>query len=192
MKSIELKGTIRESVGKKNSKTLRVNESIPCIMYGGKDSVYFSVGEKELKEIIYTPKVYLVSLNINDKKYLAKIQDIQFHPVSDKAIHIDFFEVSDDKKVIMEVPVQVEGNSIGVKEGGKLVQDSRKLKVKGLVKDIPDEITIDVTTLGVGKSIRVGELTHDKIEFLNMKSCPVVSVKMTRAARGAAEAAAKA
>lgn len=188
MKSIELKGIIRESVGKKDSKALRANETVPCILYGGKDSVYFSVVEKDLKEIIYTPKVYMIALDVNGKKYLAKIQDIQYHPVSDAPIHIDFYELSDDKKVEIEVPVRIEGNSIGVKEGGKLVQDSRKLKVRGLVKDIPDEIVLDITTLGVGKSLRVGDLTHDKVEFLNLKNNPVVSIRLTRAARGEAAA----
>lgn len=191
MKSIELKGTIRETIGKNNSKALRANENVPCILYGGKDTVYFSVIEKDLKEIIYTPKVYFIALDINGKKYLSKIQDIQYHPVSDKPLHIDFYEVAEDKKVVMDVPVRIEGNSVGVKEGGKLVQDSRKLKVKGFVKDMPDEITLDVTNLGVGKALRVGDLTHDKVEFLTMKNIPVVSVKITRAARGAAETAGK-
>jgi large subunit ribosomal protein L25 len=189
MKSIELKGTIRESVGKKNSKALRTNETVPCVLYGGKDNLYFSVSEKDLKEILYTPKVYLISLDIKGKKTLAKIQDIQFHPVSDAPIHIDFYEVTDDKKITIDIPVRVEGNSIGVKEGGKLVQDARKLKVKGIVKNIPDEIVLDVTNLGVGKSMRVGDLTHDKVEFLDLKNNPVVSVKLTRASRGAEAAA---
>ena len=186
MKSIELKGTIRESVGKKSSKTLRTNATVPCILYGGKDSVCFSVVEKDLKEIIYTPKVYMIALDISGKKYLAKMHDVQYHPVSDAPIHIDFYEVSDDKKVDIEIPVRVEGNSIGVKEGGKLVQDSRKLKVRGLVKNIPDEIVLDITDLGVGKSLRVGDLTHDKVEFRDLKNNPVVSVRLTRAARGEA------
>jgi len=192
MKSIELKGTIRESVGKKDSKAIRSNEAVPCVLYGGKDSVYFSVVEKDLKEIIYTPKVYLIALDINGKKHLAKIQDVQYHPVSDAPLHIDFYEVSDDKKIEIQVPVRVEGNSIGVKEGGKLVQDSRKLNIRGLVKNIPDEIVLDITTLGIGKSLRVGDLTHDKVEFLDLKNNPVVSVRLTRAARGEATDAAAA
>jgi len=192
MKSIELKGTIRESVGKKDSKAIRSNEAVPCVLYGGKDSVYFSVVEKDLKEIIYTPKVYMIALDINGKKHLAKIQDVQYHPVSDAPLHIDFYEVSDDKKIEIQVPVRVEGNSIGVKEGGKLVQDSRKLNIRGLVKNIPDEIVLDITTLGIGKSLRVGDLTHDKVEFLDLKNNPVVSVRLTRAARGEATDAAAA
>ncbi|MDP4208979.1 MAG: 50S ribosomal protein L25/general stress protein Ctc [Bacteroidota bacterium] len=189
MKSIELKGTIRETVGKNSSKVLRANETVPCVLYGGKESVHFSVEESDLKPVIYTPNVYLVALEIDGKKYTAKIQDLQVHPVTDKVIHLDFYEVSEDKKIVIELPVRTSGNSIGVKEGGKLVQDLRKLKVKASLSELPDEITIDVTSLGLGKTIRVGELVHDKVEFLNFKNSPVVSVKMTRAARGAAEAA---
>ena len=192
MKSIELKGTVREKVGKSNSKKIRIGEGVPCVLYGGKEYAFFSVIEKDLKEILYTPSVYLIDLNIDGKVKKAKIQDLQFHPVTDQVIHIDFYEVDNDKKIVIEIPVRVEGNSIGVKEGGKLIQDRRKLKVKGLVKNIPDEIVIDVTTLALGKSVMVGELVGKNIEFLDLKNNPVVSVKMTRAARGAAEAAAAA
>jgi large subunit ribosomal protein L25 len=192
MKSIELNGTIRKETGKTSSKAVRAAENVPCVLYGGKESVFFSVVEKDLKEVLYTPTVFLVDLNVDGKKYKAKIQDLQIHPVSDSVMHIDFFEVSDDKKIDIELPVVVEGNCVGVKEGGKLVLDSRKLKVRGLVKNLPDVISIDVTELGLGKSMRVAELVSDKYEFLNPKSSPVVSVRMTRAAKGAADAAAAA
>ena len=192
MKSIDLKGTVREEVGKKNNRTLRAGDNVPCVLYGGKESMFFSVVEKDLKEIIYTPNVYLIALNIEGKKFTAKIQDIQYHPVSDKPLHIDFLEVSADKSIVMEIPVRVEGNSIGVKEGGKLIQDLRKVKVKSLVKNLPDEIVVDITELSLGKSITVGELSKKNVEFLNLVTSPVVSVKLTRAARGAAETAAAA
>lgn len=192
MKSIDLNGTVRENLGKNGSKQIRANESVPCILYGGDSSVYFSVIEKDLKPIIFTPEVYLINLEVAGKKYLAKIQDVQYHPVTDSPLHIDFLLVSDKKKIEMELPVKVEGNSIGVKEGGKLVQDLRKLKVKGFIKDLPDHISIDVTDLGLGKTMRVGDLTAQQFDFLNFKNSPVVSVKVTRAARGAAEVAAKA
>ncbi len=192
MKSIELKGTVREKVGKGNSKQVRANESVPCVLYGGKEYAFFSVIEKDLKEILYTPHVYLIDLNIDGKKIMAKIQDLQFHPVTDKVLHIDFYEVDANKTIVIEIPVRVEGNSIGVKEGGKLIQDRRKLKVRGIVKDLPDEIVLEVSDLGLGKSIMVGDISREKIEFLDLKNNPVVSVKMTRAARGAAEAAAPA
>ncbi len=187
MKSINLKGTVRESVGKNSSKTLRAGENVPCILYGGKNSVNFSVIEKDLKHVIYTPHVYMIDLDISGQKYTAKIQDIQFHPVTDKPDHIDFYEVSDDKKIVIDLPVILKGNSIGVREGGRLIQDRRKVKVRGLVKNIPDEIIIDVTELVIGKSVKVADLAYDKIEFLDLKNSPVVSVKVTRVARTAEE-----
>jgi large subunit ribosomal protein L25 len=185
MKSIELKGTIREKVGKASSKTIRAAEQVPCILYGGKDLVYFSVIEKDLKHILYTPKVCLVALDVNGKKYTAKIQDIQFHPVTDGVNHIDFYEVSADKKITMDIPVLTTGSSVGVREGGRLIQDRRKVKVRGLVKNIPDDITIDITDMIIGKSVKVGDLVSKNLEFLDLKHTPVVSVKVTRVARAA-------
>jgi large subunit ribosomal protein L25 len=189
MKSIELKGTIREKLGKASSKTIRAAENVPCILYGGKSSVYFSVIEKDLKHILYTPHVYLINLNVNGQTHVAKIQDIQFHPVSDAVNHIDFYEVSDDKEIIIDLPVIVTGNSVGVREGGKLIQDKRKVKVKGLVKNIPDEISIDISEIGIGENIKVGDLEHKNLEFLDLKHTPVVSVKVTRIAKAAEETA---
>jgi large subunit ribosomal protein L25 len=183
MKSIELKGTIREKLGKASSKTIRAAENVPCILYGGKSSVYFSVIEKDLKHILYTPHVYLIDLDVNGQKYRSKIQDIQFHPVSDAVNHIDFYEVSDDKEITIDLPVIVTGNSVGVREGGKLIQDKRKVKVRGLVKNIPDEISVDISEIGIGKSVKVGDLVHKNLEFLDMKHSPVVSVKVTRIAK---------
>ena len=152
--------------------------------------IHFSVDEADLKPIIYTPNVYIIDLEINGIKHSAKIHALQFHPTSDKVIHIDFYEVDPDKKIIIEIPVKIEGNSSGVREGGKLVQDMRKLKVLGMVKALPDEILIDISPLGIGKSIRVSDLSKKDIDFLDYKNSPVVSVKLTRAARGAAETAA--
>lgn len=189
MKYIDLKGVVRENLGKTGSRKVRKEENVPCILYGEKTSVYFSVNEKELKEAIYTPNVYLINLDIDGKKYEAKIQDIQFHPVTDVPIHLDFLLIDKAKKVTVELPVRVQGNSVGVREGGKLVQELRKLKVKGLVKDLPEEINIDITNLGLGKSMRVGDLTLKNIELLNIKTNPVVSVRATRQSRGTEAAA---
>lgn len=185
MKYIDLKGVVRENLGKNASKSVRASENVPCILYGENTNVSFSVNEKELKEAIYTPNVYLVNLDIDNKKYEAKIQDIQFHPVTDAPIHIDFLLIDPAKKISIELPVRLQGNSIGVREGGKLAQELRKLKVRGLVKDIPDDITIDITNLGLGKSLRVGDLSFENIELLNIKTNPVVSVRATRQSRGA-------
>ena len=191
MKSIELKGTVRKAVGKKDSKAVRNGESVPCVLYGGKESVFFSVVERDLKPVLFTPDVCLVDLDIDGKAYKAKIQDLQFHPVSDDVLHIDFYEVTEDKIINIELPVITTGNSIGVKEGGKLVVDKRKLKVRGVVKNLPEVITIDITELSIGKALRVSDLKAEGYEFLDAKSIPVVSIKMTRAARGAAADAAK-
>jgi large subunit ribosomal protein L25 len=190
MKYIDLKGVVRESLGKTANKKIRANEDVPCILYGENTNVYFAVNHKELKTVIYTPNVYLVNLDIDNKKYEAKVQDVQFHPVTDMPVHVDFLLINKDKKITVDLPVRVQGNSIGVREGGKLSQELRKLKVKGFVKDLPDEISIDITNLGLGKSMRVGDLAVSNIEFLNMKASPVVSVKATRQSRGAETAAA--
>jgi large subunit ribosomal protein L25 len=189
MKSIELKGNVRTTLGKNSSEKLRNKKHVPCILYGGKELIHFSVEEPDLKPIIYTPHVYLIDLEIDGKKHKAKIHALQFHPVTDKVIHIDFYEVDADKKIIIELPVKIEGNSIGVREGGKLIQDLRKLKVRGLVKNLPDEIVVDISPVAIGKSIRVEDLSLKNIDFLDFKNSPVVSVKLTRAARGTAETA---
>lgn len=191
MKSVELQGTLRDSKGKKASKSLRAQENVPCVLYGNGENKYFYASEGSFREIIYTPNVYLINLDLNGKKHKAIIQDIQFHPVTDKLVHIDFLEVSDDKKVVVNLPVTVSGNSQGVKEGGKLSIDKKRLKVKALVKNIPEVINVDITTLGMGKTIRVGELSVDNVEFVESASIPVVSVKATRAAKEAAESTAK-
>ncbi|HEX3006082.1 MAG TPA: 50S ribosomal protein L25/general stress protein Ctc [Bacteroidales bacterium] len=191
MKSVELKGTLRDSRGKKASKNLRAQENVPCILYGNGENKLFYAAESQFREIIYTPNVYLINLDLNGSKHKAIIQDIQFHPVTDKLVHIDFFEVSDDKKVVVNLPINTTGNSIGVKEGGKLSLDKKRIKVKAFVKDMPEIITIDITSLGMGKTIRIGELKFDKIEFVEPASMPVISIKATRAAKEAAETPAK-
>ncbi len=187
MKSIELKGIVRTTLGKNSSEKLRNKKRVPSILYGGKELIHFSVEEPDLKPIIFSPHVYLIDLEVDGKKHVAKIHAMQFHPVSDKVIHIDFYEVDPDKKIEIDLPIKIEGNSEGVREGGKLIQDLRKLKVRGLAKNLPDEVVVDISSLALGKSIRVGDLTSKGIEFLDSKNSPVVSVKLTRAARGAAE-----
>lgn len=189
MKTVELQGTLRDLKGKKASKSLRAQENVPCVLYGNGENKYFYAAESSFREIIYTPNVYLINLDLNGKKHQAIIQDIQFHPVTDKLVHIDFYEVSDDKKVVVSLPIKTSGNSQGVKEGGKLSVDRKRLKVKAFVKDMPEIIDIDITNLGMGKTIRIGDLKFDKVEFVESASIPVLSVKTTRAAKEAAEAA---
>jgi len=191
MKTFELKGNIRSGLGKKAAKADRATDSVPCVLYGLGENVHFSATNSDLRKLIYSPEVYIVSLDIDGKKTKAIMKDLQFHPVTDKVLHIDFLEVSEKKPVVMEIPVKLQGLAEGVKAGGKLALEMRKLKVKGLYVDFPEEIIVDVTQLGLGKSIQVGALNVDKLELLNAKNAVVTQVKLTRAARGAAAAAAK-
>ena len=192
MKSFELKGTVREGVGKKAAKAIRRANNVPCVLYGGENNVNFTVTNADLRKLIYTPEVYLVNLDIDGKKCNAIVKDLQFHPVTDKILHIDFLEVSENKPVVVEIPVKLDGLAEGVKAGGKLSLEMRKLRVKGIYTQIPARIVIDGTSLGLGKSIQVGAVSVPDLEILNAKNAVVAQVKLTRAARGAAAAAAAA
>jgi large subunit ribosomal protein L25 len=185
MKTIELKAAKRESFGKTATKQIRKEGNVPCVLYGGKETIHATALLKEFNKLIYTPDVHLVKLNIDGTSHDAIIQDVQFHPVTDDAIHIDFFQLFEDKPVTIEIPVKVKGLAAGVKAGGKLTIEKRKLKVKGLAKDLPTQLEIDITDLGLGKGIQVGHLNFKNLELLNNKNQVVVSVKLTRAARAA-------
>jgi len=192
MESIALKASLRKETGKKSSKMVRTQENVPCVLYGGKENINFFASESDFRHLLFTPSVYIVHIGIDGNNYNAIIKDLQFHPATDKLLHADFFEISDDKPVTVEIPVKLNGSSIGVREGGKLMVDKRKVKVKGYTKDIPAEIDIDITELKVGKSIRAGEIvTGGKYEVVLAKETPIVSVRTTRAAAAAAQEAAK-
>lgn len=186
MKSIELKGEVRKSIGKKDSKKLRREEKTPCVLYGGKENIHFAVEKQNLKKLVYTPNVYLVDLAIDGANRKAILKDIQFHPVSEEILHIDFLEIFDDKPVEIDIPVSLIGLAAGVQTGGKLQTLNRKLKVKALPKDLPDTLEIDIAGLELGKSIKVGEVSFENIELLNSKNSVIASVKLTRAAKGMA------
>ena len=190
MKTFELKGLLRKDLGKKASKADRVSESVPCVLYGGAANVHFTTTVSDLRKLVYSPEVFVVDLDIEGAKCKAVMKALQFHPVTDKVLHIDFLEISDKKPVVVEIPVKLEGLAEGVKAGGKLALEMRKLKVKGLYTQIPESIVIDVTALGLGKSIQVGAVAVENLELLNAKNAVVCQVKLTRAARGAAAAAA--
>lgn len=190
MKTFELKGAVRTDLGKKASKAERVADSVPCVLYGGASNVHFTTTNSDLRKLVYSPEVYVVNLDVDGNKCKAIMKDLQFHPVTDKILHIDFLEVSETKPVVVEIPVKLEGLAEGVKAGGKLALEMRKLKVKGLYTQIPESISIDVTSLGLGKTIQVGALVVENLEILNAKNAVVCQVKLTRAARGAAAAAA--
>ena len=190
MKVFELKGTVRTGLGKKATIADRVSDNVPCVLYGGAENVHFTATASDLRKLIYSPEVYIVDLTVDGKSCKAIMKSLQFHPVSDRVLHIDFLEVSETKPVVVEIPVQLNGLAEGVKAGGKLSLEMRKLRVKGLYTNFPERINIDVTNLGLGKSIQVGALKLENLEILNAKIAVVAQVKLTRAARGAAAAAA--
>lgn len=181
MKTIEIKAEARKNLGKKETEKLRKQGMVPGVLYGGSEPVHFYVPENNLRHLVYTPNVYIVNLTIDSRNTKAILQDIQFHPVTDHILHIDFKEVFDDKPVVMRIPIKLTGSSVGVRAGGKLKQSVRYLKVKGLIKDLPDQLTIDISDLNIGKSIRVGDLSFENIELLDNKRLQVVSVQVTRA-----------
>ena len=190
MKSIE--------IGKKATHSLRKNNSVPCVLYGvQKDengnqvATHFTVTVDGLRKLVYTPHIYVVDLNIDGKVVNAIMKDIQFHPVTDAILHVDFLQINEENPIVMEVPVQMEGLAEGVKAGGKLALQMRKLKVKALYSAIPERLIVNVTSLGLGKTIKVGELNYEGLEILNAKEAVVCAVKLTRAARGAQAAAGK-
>ncbi|KAB2826696.1 MAG: 50S ribosomal protein L25/general stress protein Ctc [Bacteroidales bacterium] len=191
MKVFELKGTVRTDLGKKATKADRAGDNVPCVLYGGAENVHFTATASDLRKLIYSPEVYIVNLSVDGKTCKAIMKSLQFHPVSDRVLHIDFLEVSESKPVVVEIPVQLNGLAEGVKAGGKLALEMRKLRVKGLYTNFPEKINIDVTSLGLGKTIQVGALKLENLEILNAKNAVVAQVKLTRAARGAAAAAAK-
>lgn len=190
MRTVSLSGSTRSDVGKKDAKRLRNAGHVPCIVYGGKEEIKFSVAEPEFKDLIFNPNVAFVDLNIDGKVIKAVIQDVQYHPVSDAIYHVDFKELHDDKKIIMGIPVKVVGKSVGVTKGGKSQIKMRKLKVKALPGNMPENITLDITTLDIGQSIRVREIQLENVELLDVPNSVAVTINVTRAAAAAAAAAA--
>ncbi|MBP3639420.1 MAG: 50S ribosomal protein L25/general stress protein Ctc [Muribaculaceae bacterium] len=216
MKTFQLNAEPRTSLGKKASKALRADSKIPVVLNGGKviELPYneaLKPGEKlveigngkglittdllvnteDVRKLVYTPDIFAIELNINGEKRNAILKDIQFHPVKDTILHMDLLEVSDTKPVVMEVPVKLEGHAEGVKAGGKLSLSMKKLRVKAIYTAIPERLVINVDNLGLGKTLQVGDIHIDGLELVNAKNAVVCAVQLTRAARGAAAAAAK-
>ena len=197
MKSIDIKGTARTETGKKSTRETRKAGSVPCVLYGEKKgenglpvATHFSVEVAELRNLVYTPNIYSVNLTIDGQECKAILKDIQFHPVKDTILHVDFYEITETKPIVMEVPISLNGLAVGVRAGGKLQAQVRKLKVKAVYTSIPEKLDIDVTALDLGKTIKVGELSFEGLELVTPKEVVVCAVRLTRAARGAAAAAA--
>lgn len=186
MKSLEIKGELRNTTGKKDSKKLRAQGLVPCVLYGGTEPIHFYVPFSECRQLVYTPDVYIVNLNIDGNIHQSIIQDVQWHPVEEQLIHVDFLHISDNKPVKIELPVTITGSARGIKAGGKLKVNVRKLKVKGLVKDLPDTINVDVTELDLSQSIKVGDLKTEAMQFLVSKSSVIATVAVTRASKAVA------
>jgi large subunit ribosomal protein L25 len=183
MKSIEINCSLRTELGKKSSKELRKAKNVPCVLYGGKENIHFFSHENNFTKLIFTPDAHLVLINIESKTYKAVLKDIQYHPVSDKIIHIDFTEVSDDKLIQIGIPISVHGDSEGVKAGGKLRIRMRKILVRGLSKDIPEVLPIDISPLKIHESVKVGDLSFDKIELIDPKNQMVLTIATSRVAQ---------
>lgn len=195
MKEINLTGQLRSDLGKKASKSLRKEGLIPCNMYGiattdGKPSAFsFTVPMTELRKLIYTPHIYLVNLTIDGKLHTAILKEIQFHPVTDAVLHVDFLEVNEEKPITVGLPVKLVGLAQGIRDGGRMSLSLRKLNVKAPYKSLPEHLDVDVTALTIGKSIKVGQLSYEGLELVTGKDVVVCSIKMTRAASMAAQAA---
>jgi len=185
MKSIAISGSPRENVGKRDAKELRYQALVPAVLYGGATQTHFSVSAADLKAVVYTPVVHFIDLDIAGTKSQAIIKDIQFHPLTEQIIHVDFLLLDEKKPIVMEIPIRLTGTSPGVKTGGKLVQKLRKLRIKALPKDQLDNIDVSIETLDVGKSVKVSDLKLDKQTILNAKEDTIVSVTTSRALRQA-------
>ena len=181
MKTVSLSGSPRENVGKKGANILRKDGSVPAVVYGGEKQIHFSVLENEAKKLVFTPNVYLIELEIDGKKSKVILQEAQTHPVTDRILHLDFLEISDNKPFKLNLPVRLEGFSKGVRNGGNLSQNFRKLKVMGLLKDMPDDVKIDITPLKIGDKIRVADLNISGLKFFDPENAVIVGVQMARA-----------
>lgn len=184
MKTFELSAQARPDLGKKAAKSLRGGDLIPAVLYGGDSVQHLTVSQEGVRNLIYSPEIFVVNLDVDGTKVKAILKDIQFHPVTDRILHIDFLQVDEQKPVAVEVPVVLTGHAEGVKAGGKLALEMRKLRVKAVYTEIPEKLFIDVTNLGLGKTIQVGALSFEGLELLNAKNAVVCAVKLTRAARG--------
>jgi len=181
MKSITIKGSKRESVGKVATKALRNAGKVPCVLYGGEKAIHFSADEIAFKNLVYTPNVYTATIELKSgEKFNAILQDIQFHPVSDKILHIDFYQLFDDKEVTMNIPVTLVGNSPGVIAGGSLRFPKRKLRVRGLPANLPDFINADISKLKIGSKLFITEIDSNGCTFLHPENTVVVQVRQSR------------
>ncbi len=181
MKSFSISGTKRAAQTKQETKSLRAEGKVPCVLYGGKEQIHFSAPASSFKGLVYTPEVHTVELNIDGMAFKAIMKDIQFHAVSDKILHIDFLEMGDNKNVTVEIPVKISGNSSGVRAGGQLINKLRKLKISALPKNLPDFVEVKIDDLNIGDSVRVRDIVIEGVIFLDSPNNVITAVKTTRA-----------
>ncbi|MGY4383844.1 large subunit ribosomal protein L25 [Pedobacter sp. UYP24] len=191
MKIIAISGSPRENVGKRDAKELRYEGKVPAVLYGGKEQAHFAVVTTELKDAIYTPEANFVEISLGAKKVKAIIKELQFHPLTDLLLHVDFLQLFDDKEIIMEIPIKLVGTSPGVKMGGKMVQKLRKLRLKALPKDMPQAVEVSISKLDVGNLFRVRDLAKGNYVITNTPEDTIVSVGMSRALKQAEQAGGK-
>jgi len=180
MKTLEIKGTLRTDTGKKDSKQLRKAGNVPCVIYGGEENIHFYIPQLSFKNLVYTSDAHLVKLSVGDKQFEAVVQDIQFHPIRDEIIHVDFVQVFKDKAVTVSLPIELTGSSIGLKNGGKLRQRRRHMKISALIDNIPDHLDIDMTDVDIGEFLKVGDLEYENIEVLDPPRAMIVGVVSSR------------
>ncbi len=181
MESIDIKGYKREKTGKQNSKVLRLEAKVPCVLYGGKEKIHFYINMAYIKALVYTPNVYFINIEIDNKKYKTILQEIQFHPVSELVLHMDFLEIFEDKEIKIMVPIVFEGESPGVIKGGLLTKSIRKLQIKGLPKNIPDKISVNVSNLDLGNTAKVKDIKTENFEITMPPQMPIAAVIIPRA-----------
>ena len=184
MKTLEIIGYKRANLGKAESKRLRAESNVPCVLYGGDEQIHFYSPMILFRELVYTPSAHFVNLNVEGNEYKCILQDIQFHPVSEMILHADFLLLNDKKAVKMDIPVETVGKAPGIQAGGKLVMKQRKLSVRALPKDMPDTIKVDISKLTLGKSTKVGEIKTEGYEIINSPLVSVATVEVPRALRG--------
>ena len=182
MKTIALKADARKGLGKAETKQVRAEGKVPCVIYGGKENKHFAIYQADFKKLVYTDQSYKVQIDFDGQIYIAILKDLQFHPVSEEIIHADFLEIDESKAVNTTLPINMEGVAPGVKAGGRLIKKYRKLKVKGLISDLPEFLTANIDELELGQSIRVRDIKAEGFEILDSPENAVISCKMTRAA----------
>ncbi len=183
MENIEIKGFKRKEIGKQNSKQLRRSANVPCALYGGKEQIHLFIPMSYINDFLYTPNIYFINIDFEGKKYKTILQDIQFHPVSDMVMHIDFLEIFEDKEIKIMVPTVFEGESIGISNGGMLIKKVRKLKIKGLPKNIPSKIPINISNLDLGDSSKVRDIKTGEYKIIMPPNTPTAAVVVPRVLR---------